>query len=142
MGRKTAIVIRDGSEVETPIDEVEIDDVILVKPGEKIPVDGIVLEGNTAIDESMLTGESMPVDKKPGDAASINKNGVIQFRATKVGEKRRLRKSSNWLKTRRVQRHLSRRWRILYRVILYRLCLRLLLLPSCLDHTGHPLCSR
>ncbi len=85
---KTAVVIRDGNEVETPIDEVEIDDIILVKPGEKIPVDGIVTEGNTAIDESMLTGESMPVDKKTGDkvyAASINKNGVIRFRATKVG---------------------------------------------------------
>ncbi|WP_286947555.1 copper-translocating P-type ATPase, partial [Acetobacterium sp. UBA5834] len=75
-------------EIETPIDEVEIDDVILVKPGGKIPVDGIVIEGNTAIDESMLTGESMPIDKKSGDAvyaASINKNGVIKFRATKIG---------------------------------------------------------
>ncbi|WP_026393864.1 heavy metal translocating P-type ATPase [Acetobacterium malicum] len=85
---KTAIVIRDGAEIETPIDEVEIDDVILVKPGGKIPVDGIVIEGNTAIDESMLTGESMPIDKKSGDmvyAASINKNGVVQFRATKIG---------------------------------------------------------
>ncbi|MBC3898149.1 heavy metal translocating P-type ATPase [Acetobacterium malicum] len=85
---KTAIVIRDGTEIETPIDEVEIDDVILVKPGGKIPVDGVVIEGNTAIDESMLTGESMPIDKKSGDmvyAASINKNGVIQFRATKIG---------------------------------------------------------
>ena len=85
---KTAIVIRDGAEIETPIDEVEIDDVILVKPGGKIPVDGIVIEGNTAIDESMLTGESMPIDKKSGDAvyaASINKNGVIKFRATKIG---------------------------------------------------------
>lgn len=85
---KTAIVIRDGTEIETPIDEVEIDDVILVKPGGKIPVDGIVIEGNTAIDESMLTGESMPIDKKSGDAvyaASINKNGVIKFRATKIG---------------------------------------------------------
>lgn len=85
---KTALVIRDGVEIETPIDEVEIDDVILVKPGGKIPVDGIVIEGNTAIDESMLTGESMPIDKKSGDAvyaASINKNGVIKFRATKIG---------------------------------------------------------
>ena len=85
---KTAIVIQDGKEIETPIDEVEIGDVILVKPGEKIPVDGVVLEGHTAIDESMLTGESMPIDKKAGDkvfAASINKNGLIQFKATKVG---------------------------------------------------------
>ncbi|MBE3102464.1 MAG: copper-translocating P-type ATPase [Firmicutes bacterium] len=85
---KTAIVIQDGKEIELPIDEVEIGDIILVKPGEKIPVDGVVLEGHTAIDESMLTGESMPIDKKSGDkvyAASINKNGMIQFKATKVG---------------------------------------------------------
>lgn len=85
---KTATVIQDGKEIEIPIDEVEIGDVIVVKPGEKIPVDGVVLEGRTAIDESMLTGESMPVDKKAGDkvfAASINKNGMIRFEATKVG---------------------------------------------------------
>jgi len=85
---KTATVIAGGKEVETPIDEVEIGDIILVKPGEKIPVDGVVAEGHTTIDESMLTGESMPVDKKAGDkvfAASINKNGLIKFKATKVG---------------------------------------------------------
>jgi Cu+-exporting ATPase len=85
---KTAIVIEDGKEVEIPIDEVQIGDIILVKPGEKIPVDGVVLEGNTSIDEAMLTGESMPVDKKAGDkvyAASINKNGMIKFKATKIG---------------------------------------------------------
>jgi len=63
---KTAIVIHEGKEVEVPIDEVEIGDVILVRPGEKIPVDGEVIDGHTAINESMLTGESMPVDKKPG----------------------------------------------------------------------------
>jgi P-type Cu+ transporter len=85
---KTATVLVDGNEIETPIDEVEIDDVILVRPGEKIPVDGVVTQGHTAIDESMLTGESMPVDKTEGDkvyAASINSNGVIRFKATKVG---------------------------------------------------------
>ncbi len=85
---KTAIIIQEGKEVEVPIDEVEIGDVILVKPGEKIPVDGEVLDGHTAIDESMLTGESMPIDKKAGDkvyAASINTNGMIHFKATKVG---------------------------------------------------------
>lgn len=85
---KTAIILENGKEVEVPIDEVEIGDIILVKPGDKIPVDGVVLEGNTSIDEAMLTGESMPVDKKPGDkvfAASINKNGMITFNATKVG---------------------------------------------------------
>lgn len=85
---KTAVVIKDGKEFEVQIDEVEIGYIILVKPGEKIPVDGVILEGSTSIDESMLTGESMPVDKKIGDqvyAASINKNGVIKFEATKVG---------------------------------------------------------
>jgi Cu+-exporting ATPase len=85
---KTALVIQDGAEVEIPIDEVEIGDIIVVKPGAKIPVDGSVIEGHTAIDESMLTGESMPVDKKSGDtvyAASLNTTGTIQFRAEKIG---------------------------------------------------------
>jgi len=85
---KTATVVHDGKEIEIPIDEVEIGDIVLVRPGEKIPVDGIVTDGSTAIDESMLTGESMPVDKQAGDkvyAASINRNGMIRFKATKVG---------------------------------------------------------
>ena len=85
---KTAIIIYNGSEKEIPIEEVEIGDVIVVKPGAKIPVDGTVLQGHTAIDESMLTGESMPVDKKAGDpvyTASINTTGTIQFTAEKVG---------------------------------------------------------
>ena len=85
---KTAIVIRDGKEYEVPIEEVEIGHIILVKPGEKIPVDGIVSEGNTSVDESMLTGESIPAEKKAGDqvyAASMNKNGMVRFEATKVG---------------------------------------------------------
>ena len=85
---KTAMVIRDGKEYEVPIEEVEIGHIILVKPGEKIPVDGIVTEGSTSVDESMLTGESIPVEKKAGDqvyAASINKNGLIRFEAKKVG---------------------------------------------------------
>ncbi|GHU02641.1 copper-translocating P-type ATPase [Spirochaetia bacterium] len=85
---KTAIIIENGVEKEIPIDEVIPGDIIVVKPGAKIPVDGVVTEGHTAIDESMLTGESMPVDKKSGDkvfAATINSNGVIQFRAEKIG---------------------------------------------------------
>ena len=85
---KTAFVLQNGVETEIPIDEVEIGDIIIVKPGAKIPVDGVVSEGHTAIDESMLTGESMPVDKKAGDsvyAASLNTTGTIQFRAEKVG---------------------------------------------------------
>ncbi len=85
---KTAIVIQEDKEIEIPIEEVEVGDIILVKPGAKIPVDGEVVEGNTTIDESMLTGESIPVDKKVGDkviGASINKHGSIKFKATKVG---------------------------------------------------------
>ena len=86
---KTAIVIQDGKEITMPIEEVEVGDVILVKPGEKIPVDGVVIEGHTSVDEAMLTGESMPVEKTSGDkitGASINKNGTIKFKATKVGK--------------------------------------------------------
>ena len=85
---KTALVIHNGEEVVIPVEEVEVGDVIIVKPGEKIPVDGQITSGFTAIDESMLTGESMPVEKKVGDAvytASINANGLIHFKATKVG---------------------------------------------------------
>src|SRR5690625_5414492 len=86
---KTAMVVRNGKEIEISIDEVVVGDVIIVKPGEKMPVDGVVLEGMTAVDESMLTGESIPVEKSAGDniiGASINKNGTIQYRATKVGK--------------------------------------------------------
>lgn len=85
---KTATIIKDGAERDIPIDDVAVGDIIIVKPGGKIPVDGLVTDGSTAVDESMLTGESMPVDKKSGDAvyaASINGNGVIRFMATKVG---------------------------------------------------------
>lgn len=86
---KTARVMRDGIEVEIPTDEVVVDDVIIIRPGEKMPVDGVVIEGLTAVDESMLTGESLPVEKKLGDkivGASINKNGSIKYKATKVGK--------------------------------------------------------
>ncbi len=85
---KKAMVVADGKEVEVPVDEVEVGDVIVVRPGERIPVDGVVIEGFTSIDESMLTGESMPVEKRAGEkvfAASINKNGSIRFEATRVG---------------------------------------------------------
>ena len=86
---KTAKVIRENTEVEIPIDEVIVGDIISVRPGEKLPVDGIVIQGSTAVDESMLTGESMPVNKKEGDnviGASINKNGAIRYKATKIGK--------------------------------------------------------
>lgn len=85
---KTALIIQDGVEKEITIEEVEIGDILIVKPGSKIPVDGKVIEGHTSIDESMLTGESMPVDKKAGDpvyTASLNTTGTIQFQAEKVG---------------------------------------------------------
>lgn len=86
---KTATVIHDGIEIEIPIDEVEVGDIIIVKPGEKIPVDGVVIKGYTSVDESMLTGESIPVEKSIGDkvtGGSINKNGSIKFKAEKVGK--------------------------------------------------------
>ncbi|MCC9294847.1 heavy metal translocating P-type ATPase [Clostridium sp. WLY-B-L2] len=86
---KTANIMRDGEEIKIPIDEVEVSDVLVVRPGEKIPVDGEVIEGMTSVDESMLTGESIPVEKTPGSkiiGASINKNGSIKYRATRVGK--------------------------------------------------------
>ncbi|MCD1655187.1 cadmium-translocating P-type ATPase [Treponema zuelzerae] len=85
---KTATVIQNGAEIEIPIEEVEVGDAVMVRPGEKIPVDGDIVSGRTSIDESMITGESMPVEKGPGDrviGASINKNGSITFRVSKVG---------------------------------------------------------
>jgi len=86
---KIARVIRDGREIELPADEVLTDDVVLVRPGERIPVDGVVLEGYSAVDESMLTGESLPVEKKTGDqviGSTMNKTGAFKFQATKVGK--------------------------------------------------------
>lgn len=86
---KTATIIRDDKELVIPIDDVEVGDIIIVKPGEKLPVDGEVIEGITSIDESMLTGESIPVEKTAGSkviGASINKSGFIKYRATKVGK--------------------------------------------------------
>jgi len=85
---KTARVIRDGQEIDIPVEQVSAGDLIIVRPGEKIPVDGVVREGQSAVDESMITGESLPVDKGPGDpviGATINKQGLLTFEATKVG---------------------------------------------------------
>ncbi|PKL15229.1 MAG: heavy metal translocating P-type ATPase, partial [Spirochaetae bacterium HGW-Spirochaetae-6] len=85
---KTARVIRGGVETDIPLTQVLAGDQIIVRPGEKIPVDGLILTGNSAVDESMLTGESMPVEKAPGDTvigATINKNGSFTFKATKIG---------------------------------------------------------
>ncbi|KEI10264.1 ATPase [Clostridium sp. K25] len=86
---KTALILQNGEEVTIPIEEVEIGDIIVVKPGDKIPVDGVVIEGNSSIDESMLTGESMPSEKTINDkiyGATINKNGYLKFKAMKVGK--------------------------------------------------------
>ena len=86
---KTARVVRDGNETDIPIEAVQVGDVIVVRPGEKVPVDGVIVEGDSTLDESMLTGESLPVDKKIGDSvagATINKFGSFKFTATKVGK--------------------------------------------------------
>jgi len=88
LSAKTARIERDGIELDLPVEQVRVDDVVIVRPGEKIPVDGIVLEGYSAIDESMITGESLPVDKVPGAqviGATINRQGLFKFKATKVG---------------------------------------------------------
>ncbi len=85
---KTARVVRDEQEIDVPIADVVVGDIVVVRPGEKIPVDGEVVSGTSSVDESMLTGESIPVDKGPGDlvvGATINKHGAFRFRATKVG---------------------------------------------------------
>jgi len=86
---KTARVVRDGKDVDIPVEEVLVGDVVVVRPGEKVPVDGEVAEGTSAVDESMVTGESMPVEKRPGDeviGGTLNRAGAFRFRATKVGK--------------------------------------------------------
>ena len=86
---KTATVLRDGREVEIPVEDVELDDVVVVRPGEKVPVDGVIVEGRSALDESMITGESLPVDKAVGDevvGATMNTTGSFKFRATRIGK--------------------------------------------------------
>lgn len=86
---KTAVLVRGGSEVKVPVEEVAVGDIFVVRPGESIPVDGVVLEGTSAVNEAALTGESIPVDKQAGDsvsAATVNQSGFIQCRASRVGE--------------------------------------------------------
>ncbi|MCB0176913.1 MAG: copper-translocating P-type ATPase [Anaerolineae bacterium] len=85
---KTARVVRGGAEVDIPVDQVEVGDLVIVRPGEKVPVDGVVMNGFSSVDESLLTGESLPVDKKVGDeviGATLNKQGLLKIEATKVG---------------------------------------------------------
>ncbi len=89
LGARTARVVRDGNEIEIPIEDLAVGDVMVIRPGEKIPTDGVVVEGETSVDESMATGESMPVTKRPGDpliGATMNQMGSIKARATKVGK--------------------------------------------------------
>ena len=86
---KTAIIMKDGKETRVPINEVEVDDVVVIKPGSRIPVDGIIIQGSSSVDESMISGESIPVAKNAGDrvvGATINKNGSFAFRAEKIGK--------------------------------------------------------
>ncbi|MCJ7613518.1 copper-translocating P-type ATPase, partial [Candidatus Bathyarchaeota archaeon] len=85
---KTARVVRDGNEIEIPVEDVQVGDIVVVRPGEKIPVDGVVTDGYSGVDEKVITGESIPVEKKVGDpvvGATINKTGMLKFKATKVG---------------------------------------------------------
>lgn len=94
---KTATIIRNNAEITIPIEEVIVGDIVLVKPGEKVPVDGEIIDGSTSIDESMLTGESIPVEKIVGSSvigASINKTGFIKYKATKVGKDTALAQNS------------------------------------------------
>jgi Cu+-exporting ATPase len=89
LGAKTARVLVDGREIEVPIERVTVGDVMIVRPGEKIPTDGVILEGESAVDESMASGESMPVNKRPGDeaiGATVNQEGLLKVEATKVGK--------------------------------------------------------
>ncbi len=89
LSAKQAIVLRNGEEVSLPVDEVAVGDIVIVKPGEKIPVDGVVIEGSTSVDESMLTGESLPVEKTSGSqviGATMNRLGMIHFEASRVGK--------------------------------------------------------
>ncbi|MHB9090204.1 MAG: heavy metal translocating P-type ATPase, partial [Chloroflexota bacterium] len=86
---KTARVVREGAEVDIPVEEVLVGDTVVVRPGEKLPVDGVVLEGQSSVDESMITGESIPIEKHPGEeviGATMNQTGAFRFRATKVGK--------------------------------------------------------
>ncbi|MBI2183483.1 MAG: heavy metal translocating P-type ATPase [Thaumarchaeota archaeon] len=85
---KMALIIKDGAEVEIPVEQVQVDNVLVVRPGEKIPVDGVVIDGYSSVDQSVVTGESIPVDKKTGDeviGATVNKSGLLKIRATKIG---------------------------------------------------------
>jgi Cu+-exporting ATPase len=89
LGAKTARILMDGAEVEVPIEKVAVGDVMIIRPGEKVPTDGVIVEGESAVDESMATGESMPVNKHPGDeviGATVNQEGLLKVKATRIGK--------------------------------------------------------
>lgn len=94
-GAKTATILKDGKEIQVPVDDVKVNDLIIVKPGQKVPVDGMIIEGHSSVDESMITGESIPVEKKKGETvigSTLNKQGNFTFKATKVGAETTLAK--------------------------------------------------
>ena len=102
-----AVVIRDGEPVEVPTAEVAVGDLLLIRPGAKVPVDAEVVEGESEVDESTVTGESLPVHKAPGDqlvGATINKNGTLRARPRRSAPTRRWRRSSSWSRRRRTRR--------------------------------------
>lgn len=125
---KTATIVRDGVEQEVPVAQVKKGDVFVVRPGENIPVDGIILEGSSAVNEAALTGESIPVDKAPGDevsAATVNQSGFLKCEATRVGEDTTLSRLSRWSAMPRRPRRRLPRLPIRYRAYLCRRSLEL-----------------
>jgi len=120
---QTAHVLRDGNEVDVPVEELQVGDLILVKPGEKVPVDGEVLEGQSTLDESMLTGESMPVEKSKGSlviGATLNKQVRLNSRPQRSAKIPHWRRSFTWLKTPRAARPPSSVWLTRFRLSSYR----------------------
>ncbi len=112
---KTARVIREGKELDIHIDQVGLDETVRVRPGEKVPVDGVVIDGRSAVDESMLTGEPMPVEKGVGDeviGGTLNNSGSFLFQAKRIGRTRPWRTSSKWFFRRRTQSRPSAVWPI------------------------------
>ena len=113
MSAKSARIMRDGAEVEVPIEQVRSGDVFVVRPGEKVAVDGIVRDGHSTLDESMITGESIPVEKRAGDrviGGTVNQNGVMRVEATAVGEGTCWPGWPGWSRRRRARRRRSRTW--------------------------------
>ena len=112
---KTALVIQQGREIEVAIEDLRVGDLIAVKPGGRIPVDGEIIEGYSSVDESVITGESIPVEKKSGDtviAGSINKHGAFVFRAQKVGKETTLAQIIKLVENAQMSKAPSRSWRI------------------------------